>query len=130
EGDLGLWRDAHGRPHLDPRHGGFDVNWSHSGEQLLVALGEGVQVGADLEFLRPRPRAMVLADRFFTTGEARALRARPDDMREAAFVRLWCAKEAVRKAHGRGIAFGLEKLEFVPDGDNWRLHACDPTLGR
>jgi len=130
EGDLGLWRDAYGRPHLDARHGRFDVNWSHSGEQLLVALGDGVQVGADLEFLRPRPRAMVLANRFFTPGEARALHALPDHLREAAFVRLWCAKEAVLKAYGRGIAFGLDRLEFVQDGDAWRLHTCDPALGQ
>lgn len=130
EGALGLWRDVHGRPHLDARHGRFDVNWSHSGEQLLVALGDGVRVGADLEFLRPRPRAMVLARRFFTAAEAVALQALPEPDRETAFVRLWCAKEAVLKAHGRGIAFGLDRLEFVQAGDDWRLHACDPALGQ
>jgi len=127
--DLGLWRDAHGRPHLGPGCAGFDANWSHSGERLLVALGEGVQLGADLEFLRPRPRAMVLARRFFAPAETRALQALPDAVREQAFVRLWCAKEAVLKAHGRGIAFGLHRLEFAWDGDGWRMRACDPALG-
>lgn len=126
---LGLWRDGHGRPHLDAGHRALDVNWSHSGECLLVALGRGVQVGADLEFLRPRPRAMVLADRFFTPAEAAILHAMPDAQREAAFVRLWCAKEAVLKAHGRGIAFGLHRLAFAECGGEWRLHACDPALG-
>lgn len=129
EATLGIWRDVHGRPHLDGRFAGIDVNWSHSGEHLLVALGKGVRIGADLEFLRPRPRAMVLAERFFTPAEAQALQAMPADRRETAFVRLWCAKEAVLKAHGRGIAFGLERLEFVHEGDTWRLHACDPALG-
>ncbi len=129
ESALGVWRDTYGRPHLDTAFAGTDVNWSHSGEHLLVALGNGVRIGADLELLRPRPRAMVLAERFFTPSEARALHALPDATRETAFVRLWCAKEAVLKAHGRGIAFGLERLEFVHGGDAWRLHACDPALG-
>ena len=32
------------------------------------------------------------------------------------FFRLWCAKEAVLKAHGHGISFGLHKQRFAPDG--------------
>jgi len=126
---LGLWRDARGRPHLGPAHVGLDANWSHSGERLLVALARGARVGADIEWLRPRPRAMTLARRFFTPREAALLAALPAAEAEDWFVRLWCAKEAVLKAHGHGIAFGLEKLEFTREPDGWRLHACDPALG-
>ena len=126
---LRLWRDGHGRPHLDPAHAGFDANWSHSGELLLVALARGARVGADIEFLRPRPSAMTLARRFFTSFEAEQLAALPHDAAETRFVRLWCAKEAVLKAHGRGIAFGLERLEFTARGEDWTLTACDPALG-
>src|SRR5690606_20043753 len=95
EAALGLRRDAHGRPHLDPGQGGYDANWSHSGERLLVALAHGARIGADIEWLRPRPNAMTLARRFFTAGEADALAALPHDQAERWFVRLWCAKEAV-----------------------------------
>ena len=129
EAALGLHRDPHGRPQLASSAGGHDANWSHSGEQLLVALAQGARVGADIEWLRPRPNAMTLARRFFTAGEADALAALPHDQAERWFVRLWCAKEAVLKAHGRGIAFGLERLEFSRDGEGWRLSACDPALG-
>ena len=108
---LGIWRDAHGRPHLGAAHAGHDVNWSHSGEYLLVALGDGVRVGADLEFLRPRPRAMVLADRFFTAGESARLRDMPHDDAETAFVRLWCAKEAAAKCLGLGLQGTPEAFE-------------------
>ncbi len=124
---LALPRDPHGRPRLDVP--GFDASWSHSGERLLVALGAGVRVGADLELLRPRPRALALAERFFTPAETATLAALPPAALEAGFVRLWCAKEAVLKAHGRGLAFGLDRLEFAPEGDGWRLAACDPALG-
>ncbi|MGJ4730322.1 4'-phosphopantetheinyl transferase family protein [Luteimonas sp. SDU101] len=129
EAALGLQRGVHGRPHLDPAQAGHDANWSHSGERLLVALAQGARVGADIEWLRPRPNAMTLARRFFTAAEAEALSALPHDQAERWFVRLWCAKEAVLKAHGRGIAFGLERLEFSPEGEGWRLSACDPALG-
>lgn len=127
---LPLHRDEHGRPWLQAPWRGFDASWSHSGERLLMALGRGVRLGADLELLRPRPRAQALAERFFTAGEAAALAALPDPaLREATFVRLWCAKEAVLKAHGRGLAFGLDRLEFARRDGAWTLVACDPALG-
>ncbi|WP_242112019.1 4'-phosphopantetheinyl transferase family protein [Luteimonas aquatica] len=125
---LSLVRDAYGRPRLDPNTA-FDASWSHSGDGLLLALGAGVRVGADLEWLRPRPRMLALAERFFTPGETSLLAAWPEAGRETAFVRLWCAKEAVLKAHGRGLVFGLDRLEFAYDGQDWRLVACDPALG-
>ncbi len=126
---LPLQRDRHGRPRLGGPYGAFDASWSHSGERLLMALGEGVRVGADLELLRPRPRALALAGRFFTADETAALAALPEHAREAAFTRLWCAKEAVLKAHGRGLAFGLDRLQFAEHDGAWRLVDCDPALG-
>ncbi|WP_147208902.1 4'-phosphopantetheinyl transferase family protein, partial [Pseudoxanthomonas taiwanensis] len=85
----------------------------------------------DLERFRPRPRALELARRFFAPAEAEWLQALPAELREPEFVRLWCAKEAVLKAHGRGLAFGLHRLEFRAGdpGAPLRLHACDPGLG-
>src|SRR3546814_19079607 len=78
-----------------------------------------------LELLRPRPRALALAERFFVRSETGALLALPAEAREAAFVRLWCAKEAVLKAHGRGLAFGLDRLEFALCGADWARVACE-----
>lgn len=126
-GALALARDAHGRPVLAVP--GLDCNWSHSGDRLLVALGRGVQVGVDIELPHPRPRALELARRFFHADEAAALAALGPSDREAAFLALWCAKEAVLKAHGRGLAFGLDRLRFEHAGDGWRLAATDPALG-
>lgn len=126
---LPLSRTGRGRPRLGPPLDGDDCSWSHSGEGLLVALGRGVQVGIDLEWLRPRPRAVELARRFFDPREADWLDARPDDARSEAFVHLWCAKEAVLKAHGHGLSFGLHRLRVGIDADGPRLLDCDPALG-
>jgi 4'-phosphopantetheinyl transferase len=129
EADIGLTRDAHGRPRLAPDHGA-DTSWSHSGDGLLLALGRGVVVGVDMEQARPRPRALELAQRYFAPSEAAWLRGQDGDgARTAAFLRLWCAKEALLKAHGRGLAFGLHKLAFAERAGALALEAADPALG-
>ena len=136
-GALVLTRDAYGRPHLDGGTHHVDLNWSHSGDWLIGAYAEGAQtggmrVGIDIELLRPRPKALALAERFFAPAETAWLAQLADDPArlEHAFTRLWCAKEAVLKAHGRGLSFGLEKLNFQFDDDGGpRLMACDPALG-
>ena len=124
-----LARDPSGRPRLLAPHQDHDTGWSHSGEQLLLALGRGVTLGVDLERLRPRPRALELADRFFAPGEAGRLQALAPERRELAFLRLWCAKEALLKAHGQGLSFGLDKLVFAERGSALQLIACDAALG-
>ncbi|WP_222565865.1 4'-phosphopantetheinyl transferase family protein [Novilysobacter antarcticus] len=126
---LSLRRDEYGRPHLRGAFARWDCNWSHSGDGLLVALGQDVRLGIDLEWVRPRPRAMELARRFFTAAEADVLASLPPAHRESGFLRLWCAKESVLKAHGRGLAFGLDKFEFEISDSGIHLVNCDAALG-
>lgn len=116
--ELPLARDARGRPCLD--RPGWDCNWSHGGPWLLVALGAGVRVGVDVEVLRPRPKALEVARRYFAPDEAERLAALDGPARDAAFLRLWCAKEAVLKAHGRGLVYGLHRVvvEGFDTGDD------------
>lgn len=126
---IALLRDPRGRPRL-AMPPDADIGWSHSGEGLLLAFGRGIQIGVDLERERPRPRALDLARRFFDPSEAQWLEAQADEAaRAAAFVRLWCAKEAVLKAHGRGLAFGLHRLVFAERDGVLRLVDGDPALG-
>ena len=134
---VGLVNGQHGRPALAPEHDqtlGF--NWSHTGEHALIAVGRGVSPGIDAERQRQRPRAMQIAQRFFSPEEVDALSRLPESAREQAFLCIWTAKEAVVKALGRGLAFGLDRLsigivdqqlaltrlegEKAPD---WQLHA-------
>lgn len=129
DGVPALQRDAHGRPRW-PEAVGAEVSWSHSGGGLLMALAHGLRVGCDLEWMRPRLHSLELAQRFFHPREAAWLEALPALLRERVFVRLWCAKEAVLKAHGRGIAFGLHRLEFAERGDALALVDCDAALGQ
>lgn len=104
---------AHGRPALASTHGqSFDFNWSHSGDAALIAIARGIAPGVDLERVRSRPRALEIAQRYFSRDESAALADIPATERDAAFLALWTAKEAVLKALGRGIAFGLDRLSI------------------
>lgn len=126
---LPITRDTRGRPHFIAPLDHLETGWSHSGDKLLVALGESVELGVDIERVRERPRAMDVARRFFHPAEARWLEERDAEERDLAFFRLWCAKEAVLKAHGQGISFGMHRLRFTVDDDRLRLAECDPGLG-
>lgn len=105
--------DAHGRPELEgAQRGQLHFNWSHSGSRALVAVALGVQPGIDLEDRRRRARrdVLALARRFFAPQEAAALSNLPTEARALAFLRLWTSKEALLKAHGSGLAYGLHRV--------------------
>jgi 4'-phosphopantetheinyl transferase len=131
--------DIHGRPALEGEQV-LRFNWSHSGSHALIAVATKVQPGIDLEQLHRRRRrdALALARRFFAADEAAALARLPEDERELAFLRAWTAKEALLKAHGRGLAFGLDRVRVAVPGDAqqllgfagedpdcWQLHGLD-----
>ncbi|MBW8823471.1 MAG: 4'-phosphopantetheinyl transferase superfamily protein [Xanthomonadales bacterium] len=128
--ELPLVRDAQDRPQLVGALQGHDINWSHSGDGLLLAYGSGVALGVDLELPHGRRRVAEIARRYFTVREQAWLEAQADaGTREYAFHRLWCAKEAVLKAHGRGLSFGLDRLHFAEVDGMLRLDHADPELG-
>ena len=127
---LPLVRDPRGRPELAGPLSHFGTGWSHSGSVLLVALGEGVRLGVDLELLRPRPRMLEIIQRFFHPAEIAWLENLSEPEREHWFFRVWCAKEALLKAHGQGISFGLHRLQLAPEADGaLHLQWCDAALG-
>jgi 4'-phosphopantetheinyl transferase len=126
----------HGRPELiQPWGQWLQFNWSHSGDAALIAVARGCAPGIDIERLRNRPHAMEIAARFFHPAETAALAHIDQAGRSQAFLALWTGKEAVLKATGRGIAFGLHRLQLATppaaprvlwlEGDEaaqWQLH--------
>lgn len=142
---LPMHRDPHGRPRFTAgaATADADAGWSHSGDGLLVAFGRGVVLGVDMEFERPRPKALEIARRHFAPAEIAWLESQSPDpavrrpaaaaaalsARDIAFIRLWCAKESVLKAHGRGLAFGLDRLVFAECGGALVLVDADTALG-
>ncbi|WTW99384.1 4'-phosphopantetheinyl transferase superfamily protein [Streptomycetaceae bacterium NBC_01309] len=95
-----------------PNHPGRHVSWSRSAGVLLVAVGHGGPVGADVEAIRPvRSPARVLR-RFSPDTDALG------DLDDAeAFLSAWTLLEAAVKATGRGLAKGARdvRLHRPPD---------------
>jgi 4'-phosphopantetheinyl transferase len=133
--ELSLIAGDHGRPALAAPHGALEFNWSHSGDRALLAIARGITPGIDLERKRTRTHVLDIAERFFCAEEAAALAMLDDLQRPDAFLELWTAKEAVLKALGRGLAFGLDRLRFAvapampamlwldeDDASQWQLH--------
>jgi 4'-phosphopantetheinyl transferase len=101
----------HGKPRLDAESAGVRFNLSHSDGLALIAITRDVEVGVDLEEIRPRPDLTRVARRVFTEAEREAVAIGG----EQAFYRHWVAKEAFVKATGRGIE-SLRSFEVLLDG--------------
>ncbi len=116
---LSIVRDEHGKPQLTGALREWHFSLSHSGGWALLALAQGQPVGVDLEWPRPRRRLLAMAQRFFTAAEADALHSLAEEERLRAFYSLWTAKEAVLKAAGVGIGFGLAKAGMAWHPPDW-----------
>ncbi len=112
--EVELTKGPHGKPALaSPAHG-VHFNVSHSGSWGIVAVAR-VEVGVDVEQIRPRRASVRLTDRFLTDGERRLLETRVDSHREAAFFMIWSRKEAYLKAIGVGLSVPFSSIDSSSD---------------
>lgn len=92
-----------GKPRLiDPAP--LHFNLSHSSELALVAVATGIEVGIDVERIRPRRDLVRLAARWLPEADAAAVAAAADDEREAVFYAAWTRHEARTKCTGVGLS--------------------------
>ena len=101
-----------GKPFLAPPldAGGLFFNLSNSHELALVGFLRGVEIGVDVEHLRPMPDCEQIAERFFSESEREVLRGIPKAAKEEAFFNCWTRKEAYLKAVGEGLAAPLDSF--------------------
>ena len=139
---LALSYNAKGRPEL--AHGGPAFNLSHSHGLGLLALSQSGRVGVDVERVRPVTDLLGMARRYFTPDEVGDIVAADASGQLDVFYQLWTRKEAFIKAHGEGVAYGLDRVQVtsgadVPprfirlaEGDDpaaWSLSHLDPAPG-
>jgi len=106
---------AHGRPHLVGGERSF--NLSHSGDRFVLAIGDpALQLGVDVEVVRPRARLDALARRTLDATAYERWLSAPDAEPLVTFLRAWTAKEAYLKAVGLGIATSLREVPAAPPG--------------
>ena len=121
----------------------LQVNVSHSGKLVLVAVMVGRALGVDVEHIRHDLEVEAIAERFFSARENAALATLAAHARRDAFYVCWTRKEAYIKAVGDGLALPLDQFEvaFLPaeparlvatrpdpaEADRWSL--CDLEVG-
>lgn len=120
---------AHGKPALAGGYqGALKFNVSHSQGLALMAVSRDVEVGIDVEGIRPMPDAAEIAARFFSPLEAAELQAVPAVSRTEAFFACWTRKEAYLKAVGRGLA-ALGDQDDARERQQWSHHYLPPLAG-
>src|SRR4029079_11690195 len=90
----------------------------------VVGGAGGQPLGIDLERVDREIEIDDIARRYFSTAEADAIEALAPERKLAAFLRLWTCKEAVLKALGEGISFGLDRVAFALDANGTPQHVA------
>jgi 4'-phosphopantetheinyl transferase len=108
---------------------GFNLSNSH--ELALVGFVHGLEIGVDVEYLKPMTDLEQIAERFFSASERVALRQLPGELKHEAFFNCWTRKEAYLKAVGEGLAAPLDSFDvtLVP-GEAPRMLTLEGDAGR
>jgi 4'-phosphopantetheinyl transferase len=115
--------NAHGKPRLV---GARTVHFSlsHSGDRAVVALSDTLEVGADLERIRPIEH-LELARRYFHRSECAVIEALAgEEAQRRAFFLIWTLKEAIVKSLGQGLSIALDSFAVSIEAARLRLVVC------
>ena len=115
-----------GKPYL-PGAPGLRFSLSRSHGMALVGIALEVDVGVDVELLRPMPDHAVIAERFFPPSESEALRLTPAVERDRDFFRRWTRLEAMLKA--RGVGLHGAGVELPGEWTVWEIEVDEDFAG-
>jgi len=124
------WRfelNAYGKPAVQPECG-LRFNLSNSLGLVVCLIGEGAEVGVDVE---SRGRAGSIAEvgpRMFSAEEMTQLELLADDEQAERCLRLWTLKEAYIKARGIGLALPLNEFSFLFEESGQIRMRMEPSL--
>ena len=99
-------QNAAGKPFMATGSCHFNVSHSHGVSLIGISLNQ--EIGVDIEPVRDLPSREGLARRWFHPQEVLALESSGWD--PEAFFAIWTAKEAVVKALGTGLGFGMDEV--------------------
>lgn len=121
----------------------LEFNLSDSEDLAIYGVARGLEIGVDVEILRPMPDALSISESFFSVPERDSLRSVPETQVAEAFFNCWTRKEAYLKAIGKGLAEPLDSfvvtlkpgqearfLDFVKlegEVEHWSLFQLRPS---
>ncbi len=108
---------ASGKPFLAGKahSSGVQFNVSHTDGLAMIAITRGQPVGIDVESLKQSIQHTYLAQNYFSVKEKNTIAALPSEQVPASFFACWTRKEAVLKAIGIGIAYGLDSFDVTTE---------------
>ena len=124
--------------------GGVLFNVAHSKGLAVFAFTHNLEVGVDVELLRPLADLDGVVELTFAPSEAEELQSVPAGDRTAAFFACWTRKEAYLKASGNGLGSPrdvavtlrpgaperLVSVQGAPaEPDRWKLMSFEPEPG-
>ncbi|HEY7750889.1 MAG TPA: 4'-phosphopantetheinyl transferase superfamily protein [Ignavibacteriaceae bacterium] len=89
----------------------LNFNISHSQHALCIAIANNLNLGVDIEFLKPIPDLKELSSKYFSASENKQLLELPEEKILAGFYSCWTKKEAVVKALGEGLSVPLKDFD-------------------
>lgn len=124
---------------------GLRFSVSNSGDIGVVAVAFHMELGVDIEQVRPGRDHDLIVSREFSEDEKRWYMSLPTAEREAAFFDLWTCKEAYLKGKGTGLGAGLNRFSVslregaapqliwsdieVGDPQRWYFHRLELAPG-
>jgi 4'-phosphopantetheinyl transferase len=116
-GKVRLTVEAFERPRVLGAPSPCCISLSHAGELAAIAIAGMAQVGVDVEPWAQTGSLADAEDLALSGGEASALQQMSPERRIQAFLRCWCAKEAITKALGTGLSTPLADLDIGIEAD-------------
>lgn len=136
-GDVVIAFGPFGRPYLPASTLHFSV--SHAGPLALIAIGDRILLGCDIEQTVPHGDLLDIAENCFTVAEAARVAVLEGNERIVNFYDCWTRKEAYLKAVGVGMSLPMNSFEFVSDasgtarltdgGADWSSVSWTPSPG-
>ena len=115
--DISIMTDAHGKPFCSDNET-LTFNVSHSQGHCLIVIDpkQQTRLGIDIEAHRETD-ILGLSKRYFSEHEQQVLIDSDGDtqLQQRRFFNIWSRKEAIVKAHGKGIGLGLQGFTVSAD---------------
>lgn len=107
--DIVFEYNSYGKPRVSEISNNNKVyfNVSHSGDYCLIAVSKHYEIGVDIEEIKPLDDYTSIAERFYSPKEVESISNIND------FYNIWAQKEAVIKASGKGLSFGLSHWSTI-----------------
>ncbi|MCF7791744.1 MAG: 4'-phosphopantetheinyl transferase superfamily protein [Victivallales bacterium] len=112
-------KNNYGKPYIENYYDNY-FNVSHSENHVVSAVSE-VEIGVDIEFVKPFRDFIDIAKRFFSINEYTYLTSIKNEKEQIeVFYKIWTKKESFIKAIGQGVSLGLDKFDVplnISDGN-------------